>query len=156
MISKGLIVEPEEEERGMLDFTKFFEFGGTATGAPKKVETEPGVQQMPICDPTGPLVLGGPPAPSSEQATYVLTTPPVAIYELEEKIRDLREYLSKYSPHRRLFAHSGLFFGFFFLAWLSDDLLGVPIIEPFWNNLGMLISFLFGVMAAFLKKDLEM
>jgi len=75
--------------------------------------------------------------------------------KLQEEIEYLEQYVKRFSPDKRLLAHALSFFTFFLLCRIGDLLLGVPIMVKFWNYLGLVISFLFIVMAFFLEKDIK-
>jgi hypothetical protein len=73
--------------------------------------------------------------------------------ELENKLEILRSMQEANVPHKRLAKLSLAFFVFFALSFLSDVILNVTIVTPSWNNVGLLCSFSFLMMAFLMSKD---
>lgn len=71
---------------------------------------------------------------------------------LKDEIFELKESLLRYLPHKITFRVSIYFVSLFLFAFFAD-MLGVQIIEPFWNILGMSVSGGFMIMAYFLFLD---
>ena len=71
---------------------------------------------------------------------------------LKDEIFGLKESLLRYLPHKITFRISIYFVSLFLFAFFAD-MLGVQIIKPFWNILGMSVSGGFMIMAYFLFLD---
>lgn len=71
---------------------------------------------------------------------------------LKDEIFELKENLLRYLPHKITFRISTYFVSLFLFAFFAD-MLGVQIIKPFWNILGMSISGGFLLMAYFFFLD---
>ena len=72
--------------------------------------------------------------------------------QLKNKNIELRKGLLRYLPHKTTFRVSICFVSLFLFAFFAD-MLGVQIIKPFWNIIGISISGGFLVMAYFLFLD---
>ena len=71
---------------------------------------------------------------------------------LKDEIFELKESLIRYLPHKITFRISTYFVSLFLFAFFAD-MLGVQIIKPFWNILGMSVSGGFLLMAYFFFLD---
>ena len=71
---------------------------------------------------------------------------------LKDEIFELKENLLRYLPHKMTFRIAIYFISLFLFAF-SADMLGVQIIKPFWNLLGISVSGGFLIMAYFLFLD---
>lgn len=71
---------------------------------------------------------------------------------LKDEIFELKESLLRHLPHNMIFRISLYFVSLFLFAFFAD-MLGVQIIKPFWNILGMSVSAGFLIMAYFLFLD---
>ena len=71
---------------------------------------------------------------------------------LKDEILEIKESLLRYLPHKITFRISIYFVSLFLFAFFAD-MLGVQIIKPFWNILGMSVSGGFLIMAYFLFLD---
>jgi len=74
---------------------------------------------------------------------------------LSKDLSDLRRYLSKFAPHRRFFRVTFGFLCFFLLTMLSNSVLHVRIVEPFWNFVGIVLTVFMLVVIYFGMKDVQ-
>lgn len=74
-------------------------------------------------------------------------------YHLEGKIVDLQTNLARFLPYKRAFKTSIYFLILFLGSIISDHLLNVKIIQPFWSWLGLSISTGFLLMSYFMYSE---
>jgi len=70
-------------------------------------------------------------------------------------LAELRQYLSKFAPHRRFFKVTFGFFFFFAASLLLATCLGIDIVEPFWASVGVGVTLAILVVVYFGMKDTE-
>lgn len=75
--------------------------------------------------------------------------------ELQNQINELKHYLNKFLPYKRAFRVSSYFLALFAFSTLSELLLGIVIIKPFWSTLGLAISGAFLLMSYYLFVDFK-
>lgn len=73
--------------------------------------------------------------------------------KLISKIGILREMQEANVPHKLLARFSLAFFAFFSISFLSRIMLNVVVVQPFWNNIGLIFSFGFLLMAVAMGQD---
>jgi len=72
---------------------------------------------------------------------------------MSEELANLREYLSKFAPHRRFFKVTFGFLCFFSAAVFINSVFGIRIIEPFWGAIGIALTAAMLVVIYFGMKD---
>ena len=72
---------------------------------------------------------------------------------LAAKLDTLRRMQASNVAHKRLARYSVMFFTFFSFAFVVRLFTDTVIVEPFWNDVGMLASSSFYVMSLFMKLD---
>lgn len=88
-----------------------------------------------------------------EQTKQLLNHQEEMNYSLQEKISILRSMQESNVPHKRLAKYSVVFLMFFIFSFLSRIFFNVTVVMPFWNNLGLLLSFGFFVMSLAMRID---
>jgi hypothetical protein len=73
--------------------------------------------------------------------------------ELVEKLKNLRTSEKSNAPHKMLAKFAAAFFTFFAFSLLTRMFLETTIITPLWNDVGLLLSFGFLVMAWAMGRD---
>ena len=73
--------------------------------------------------------------------------------ELRSKLQILRELQVNNIAYKRLARYSSMFMAFFSIAFLARIFLNITVVTPFWNNIGLFLSFGFLLMALALRKD---
>lgn len=73
--------------------------------------------------------------------------------ELITRLRILMDMQQSNIAYKRLARYAGAFMGFFSFAFLSRVFLQVTIVTPLWNNIGLLLSFGFLIMALAMRRD---
>lgn len=69
------------------------------------------------------------------------------VANLEKKVKILRSMQKANLPHKKLAKYSFSAFTFFTISFLANSIFSVKIVTPFWNNMGLLFSFGFLIMA---------
>jgi len=72
---------------------------------------------------------------------------------LTSKLDTLRKMQANNVAHKRLARYSLMFFGFFSFSFVVRLFTDTVVVDPFWNDVGLLISFAFYVMSFFMKLD---
>lgn len=73
--------------------------------------------------------------------------------ELLVKLQTLRSMQENNVAHKRLIRYSTVFLAFFSISFIARIFLNITIVAEFWNNVGLLVSFGFLIMAWALGKD---
>lgn len=88
-----------------------------------------------------------------EQTNQLLQNQKEINITLHEKLEILRSMQIANVPHKKLAVYAGSFLTFFIFSFLCYVLFDVTVVVPFWNNIGLVISFGFFVMALAMRID---